>query len=61
MDGLLGVTDMEDRLAEVTVSIVFPDMLPEVAVMVVVPGFKATAKPLPFTVATEVLEEVQAT
>ncbi len=27
-DGLSGVTEMEDRLAEVTVRVVFPDVLP---------------------------------
>lgn len=52
---------MEDRIAEVTVSVVLPDMLPFVAVMVVGPGFKAVAKPPLFTVATEGFEEVQAT
>ena len=61
MDGLLGVTAMEDRVPEVTVSVVFPDLLPEVAVMVAVPGFKPVARPRPFTVATEVFEEVQVT
>ncbi len=60
-DGLLGVIDMEDRVAEVTVSVVFPDVLPKVAVMVVVPGFRPTARPLPFTVATEEFEELQIT
>jgi hypothetical protein len=60
MAGLVGDTDMEERVAEVTVSVVRPTVLPLVALMVVVPGRKALAKPLLFTVATEVFEEVQA-
>ena len=54
MAGLVGDTDMEERVAEVTVSVVLPTVLPLVAVMVVVPVPKALAKPLLFTVATEV-------
>ncbi len=61
MDGFVGVTDMEDRVAEVTVSVVLPDVFSKVAVMVVVPGFKPMATPLPFTVATEVFDDVQVT
>ena len=52
---------MEDRVAEVTVRIVFPEILPEVAVMVAVPAEAAVARPLPLTVATDVLEDCQAT
>jgi hypothetical protein len=42
---------------------VLPEIVPEVAVavMVAVPGEKAVAKPLPLTVATVVFEEVQVT
>ena len=58
--GLVGDTDREERVAEVTVSVVLPAVLPEVAVIVVVPGPKALARPLLFTVATEVFEEAQA-
>ncbi len=61
MDGLFGVTDMEDKVADVTVRVVFAAVLPEVMVIVVVPGFKAIAKPLALTVAIEVFEEVQVT
>jgi hypothetical protein len=60
-DEFWGVIDMEDRGEAVTVSVVFPDVLPKAAVIVVIPAFKATARPLPFTVATEVFEEVQIT
>ncbi len=59
IEGLCGDTDTEERIAEVTVSVVCPTVLSEAAEMVVVPGFKAFAKPLLFTVATEVFEEVQ--
>jgi len=57
--GFVGDTDMEERVEEVTVSVVLPAVLPKVAVIVVVPGIKAIAKPLLFTVATEAFEEVQ--
>ena len=60
MAGFAGDTDTEERAAEVTVSVVLPSLPPYVAVMVVVPGCKATAKPALFTVATEVFEEAQA-
>ena len=56
---LNGDTDMKERAAEVTVSVVVPAVFPEVAVMVVVPGCRAFAKPRPSTVATAALEEVQ--
>jgi hypothetical protein len=66
MPGLAGVKDMEDRIAEVTVRVVLavPALerllrMEEVAVMVVVPGEMAVARPLPLTVATDVFEEVQ--
>jgi hypothetical protein len=61
MLGLAGVTDIDDRIAWVTVKAVFPEMLPEVAVMVVVPAPRAVARPLVFTVATDVLDELQMT
>ncbi len=60
MARLFSDTDIEERGAEVTVSVVLPTVVPEVAVMVVVPARKAVAKPLLFTVATEIFEEVQA-
>jgi len=59
--GLAGVTDTEDRVAGVTVRVVFFAILPEAAVMVVVPAATAVASPLLLTVAIEVLDEVQVT
>ena len=59
--GLAGVTDMEDRIAEVTVRVVLPGIVPEMAVMVAVPATAAVAKPLRLTVATGVLDEIQMT
>jgi hypothetical protein len=61
MLGLAGVTDMEDRVATVTVRVVFPEILPEVAVMVAVPAATPVARPLLFTVAADVFEELQVT
>ena len=61
MLGLAGVTDREDRVAEFTVRVILPVILPEVAVMVAVPTETAVARPLPLTVATEVSDEVQVT
>ena len=56
---MAGVTAMEDRVAGVTVRVVLPEILPKVAVMVVVPAARAVARPLLLTVATEVFDEVQ--
>ena len=61
MFGLAGVTDMEDRVAEVTVRVVLPEIAPEVAVMVAVPVAMEVARPLLVTVATEALDEAQLT
>jgi hypothetical protein len=61
MLGLTGVTDMEDRVAEVAVRFVLPEIVPEVAVMVAVPAATAVAMPVLLTVATDGLEEVQVT
>ena len=58
---MAGVTAMEDRVAGVTVRVVLPEILPKVAVMVVVPAARAVARPLLLTVATEVFDEVQVT
>jgi hypothetical protein len=46
---------------EVTVRVVLPEILPEAAVIVAVPAVTAVARPLLFTVATEVLDELQVT
>ena len=59
--GLAGVTDMEDRIAEVTVRVVVPETLPEVAVMADVPAATPVARPLLFTVAADIFDEVQVT
>ena len=59
--GLAGVTDMEDRVAAVTVRVVFPEILPEVTVIVAEPAATPVAKPLLFTVATDVLDDFQVT
>jgi len=61
MVGLAGVTVMEDRVAEVTVRVVSPEILPEVAMMVVLPGVTAVARPLLLMVATAGLDELQVT
>jgi len=46
MLGLVGVTDMDTSVAGVTVSVVDPDILPDVAVIVVEPTATDVAKPL---------------
>ena len=62
MFGSGGVTAMEERVAEFTVRVVLPEIFPEVAVMVVpVPTATAVARPLLFTVAMGVFDELQTT
>jgi hypothetical protein len=65
MLGFVGVTAMEVRVALVTVSIVLPDTLPSVAVIVAVPAASALATPmLPaalLSVATDVFDELHVT
>jgi hypothetical protein len=46
MLGLVGVTWIEDSVAEVTVSVVLPETIPDVAVIVVEPSVAAVARPL---------------
>ena len=46
MLGLVGLTAMDTSVAEVTVSVVDPDILPDVAVIVVEPAATDVAKPL---------------
>jgi hypothetical protein len=60
MLGLTGVTEMEDRVAEVTVRVVLPETAPEVAVMVAWPSATDVAT-FRSTVAIDVLEELQVT
>ena len=59
---LPGVTSMDVRVGAVTVSVAEPEMLPDVALIVVVPAATAVASPdeLPI-VATSVLDELQVT
>jgi hypothetical protein len=63
MLGCAGVTVRETSVAPVTVRAVDPDMLPDVAVIVVVPAATEAAKPLEpdalLMVATPVLDELQ--
>jgi hypothetical protein len=59
--GLTGVTDMEAKVAEVTVRIALAGNPPAVAVMVAVPGAMAVARPWLSTVATDVFAEAQVT
>jgi hypothetical protein len=56
-----GVTEMDTIVALETLSVVDPLIEPSVAVMVVDPGVRAFARPLPAIVATAVFDEVQDT
>ena len=61
---LAGVIEMEDKVAEVTVRDVLPEVFPKVAAMVTVPGVTPVARPALnplLTVAIEVLDELQVT
>jgi hypothetical protein len=65
MLGLVGVIVMDTSVAEVTVSVVDPDMLPDVAVTVVEPADAEVANPLEpaalLMAATAVADELQFT
>jgi hypothetical protein len=61
MLGLAGVTDMEDKVARVTVRVTLPEMLPRVAEMVVLPAATGVARPLLLTVAIDIFDELQVT
>jgi hypothetical protein len=60
-EGLLGVTWQDESVADVTVRLVLPEMLPTVAVMVLLPVPAELASPFEpaalLMVATAVLEE----
>jgi hypothetical protein len=58
-DGDAGVTAIEVRVAAVTVNVVEPLMVPDLAVMVDVPTATPVASPPAFTVAIEVDDELQ--
>jgi hypothetical protein len=58
IDAVLGVTAIEvNTTPPVTVSVPEPLIVPDVAVIVAVPGEMAVAKPLLLIVATEVAED----
>src|SRR2546425_12096859 len=65
MLGVVGVTSIVDRVAAVTVSVVFPETLPSVAVIMVVPAATDVARPFDplalLIVATPGLDELQVT
>jgi hypothetical protein len=61
MLGFVGVTASDTSVADVTVSVVEPDTLPELAVIVVVPAAIDVAKPVLLMVAIPVFEEAQVT
>jgi hypothetical protein len=54
-----GVTEIEVKTAAVTVNVAEPLIVPEVAVMVVLPVATLVASPPLLTVAIEIAEEVQ--
>jgi hypothetical protein len=58
-DAVPGVTAIETNTAAVTVNAAEPVTVPEVAVIVVVPGVRLVASPPPFTVAIVVPDELQ--
>ena len=58
---MAGVTVIEDRVPEATVRVVFPEIVPEVAVMIAEPTVTAVVRPPVLTVATAVFDEVQVT
>ena len=61
MDGLTGATEIEVSTADVTVSVVFPEIVPDVAVIVEIPKATPVARPLVLTVAAAVEPEIQDT
>jgi hypothetical protein len=50
---------MEERVAEFTVRVVLPEIVPEVAVIVALPAAMAVAWPLLLMVATDAFDELQ--
>ena len=56
-----GVTEIDDRVAELPVRVVLPEILPEEAVMVAGPVARVVPRPVLLTVATAGFEEVQVT
>ena len=60
-EGVAGVTEIAVKTAAVTVKVAEPAMLPEVAVIVAVPGATLVASPPLFIVAIPVADEVHFT
>lgn len=60
-DAVAGATEIEVNTAAVTVSVAEPLIVPDVAVMVVVPAIRLVAKPVLLTVAIDVADEIQVT
>jgi hypothetical protein len=58
IEGFVGVTAMDASVAAVTVSVVLPEMEPEVARIVVEPAPTAVARPAVLIVATVPAEEL---
>ena len=65
IEGLIGVTAIDVSVAAVTVRVVDPDILPDIALIVVEPVATRVASPLEpaalLMVATPVLDELQVT
>ena len=59
IDVFPGVTAIDTSVAAVTVSVVVPEIVPEVALIVVEPVLAALARPAVVIVATVTLEELQ--
>jgi hypothetical protein len=55
------VITIERRAAAVAVRVVLPEILPEAAVIVVLPAATPAARPLLFTLAMDASDELQAT
>jgi hypothetical protein len=59
IDALPGLTDIDTNTGDVTAKLVEPVIVPEVAVIIVLPGLTLVASPLLLTVAIVVADEVQ--
>ena len=59
--GLVGVTSMDTSIAGVTINVVEPEILPDVALIVVDPAATEVANPAALIVAAPVLDEFQVT
>jgi hypothetical protein len=59
IDALPGLTDIDTNTGDVTANVAEPVIVPEVAVIIVLPGLTLVASPLLLTVAIVVADEVQ--